>query len=123
MSTTHSENARLTALVTGASTGIGVDLAECFARDGYDLILVARSDRALREVADRLAGKHGVTATPIAQDLGQIGGGAKLAAAIKQRGLSVDVLVNNAGYGSAGAFSDSERETELGMIDLNDRAL
>jgi uncharacterized protein len=122
--TTHpSDKSRPTALVTGASTGIGVDLADCFARDGYDLILTARSERALREVADRLAGKHGVTTTPIAQDLGQIGGGAKLADAIRERGLSVDVLVNNAGYGSAGAFSESERATELGMIDLNDRAL
>jgi len=114
---------RQTALVTGASTGIGVDLAECFARDGYDLILTARSETALREVAERLGRAHGVRATPIAQDLGQIGGGAKLAAAIRERGLRVDVLVNNAGYGHAGAFGESDLETQLGMIDLNDRAL
>src|SRR5512138_3097746 len=92
-----------TALVTGASAGIGVDLAECFARDGYDLVLTARSETALREVAERLERAHGVRATPIAQDLGQIGGGAKLAEAIRERGLRVDVLVNNAGYGHAGA--------------------
>lgn len=103
--------------------GIGVDLAECFARDGYDLILTARSEDALREIAARIGSSYGVKATPLAQDLGQIGGGAQLAAAIEKRGLPVDVLVNNAGYGYAGAFSDSDLGTELGMIDLNIRAL
>jgi len=115
--------AKQTALVTGASAGIGVDLAECFAADGYDLILTARTESALREVADRLAKAHSITATPIAADLGAIGGGAKLADAIKARGLSVDVLVNNAGYGHAGAFNGSDAAVQLGMIDLNDRAL
>ena len=59
-----------TALVTGASAGIGVDLAECFAEDGYDVILAARTERALREVADRLAKTCRVATTPIAADLG-----------------------------------------------------
>jgi len=112
-----------TALITGASTGIGVDLAECFARDGYDLILTARSESTLRDVAQRLSSTHGVQAHAIAQDLGEIGGGAKLAQAIRERGLPVDVLVNNAGYGYAGPFSESDLTTQLGMIDLNDRAL
>ncbi|HXC57422.1 MAG TPA: SDR family oxidoreductase [Rhizomicrobium sp.] len=112
-----------TALVTGASMGIGVDLAECFARDGYDLILTARSAPQLKDVADRLSAKHKVKATPIALDLGTPGGGEKLAAAIAAQGLGVDVLVNNAGYGTAGAFNGSERAVQLGMIDLNDRAL
>lgn len=112
-----------TALVTGASAGIGVDLAECFAKDGYNLILTARTESALREVAERLAKTHKVTATAIALDLGAIGGGAKLAEEIKKKGLAVDVLVNNAGYGSAGAFDGSDQATQLGMVDLNDRAL
>lgn len=112
-----------TALVTGASAGIGVDLAECFAQDGYDLILTARSESALREVAERLAKAHGVRATPIAVDLGVPGGGERLASRIAEQGLSVDVLVNNAGFGHAGAFAGSDRATQLGMIDLNDRAL
>lgn len=112
-----------TALVTGASAGIGVDLAECFAKDGYNLILAARTEAALREVAERLAKAHKITATAIAADLGAIGGGTKLAEEIKNKGLSVDVLVNNAGYGHAGAFNGSDILTQLGMIDLNDRAL
>jgi len=112
-----------TALVTGASAGIGVDLAECFAKDGYDLILTARSEGALQEVATRLAAAHRIKATPIAGDLSVPGGGAALAKTIAERGLQVDVLVNNAGYGIAGAFDGSDLTEQLGMIDLNDRAL
>ena len=112
-----------TALVTGASTGIGVDLAECFAKDGYDLILVARSEAALTAVADRLAATHAVRATAIPADLAARGSGEKLAGEIEARGLSVDVVVNNAGYGVAHAFAGSEREGQLGMIDVNVRAL
>ncbi|MBI3437605.1 MAG: SDR family oxidoreductase [Proteobacteria bacterium] len=112
-----------TALVTGASAGIGVDLAECFARDGYDLILTARSEGALNDVAQRLGGAHGVKTTTIAQDLGAIGGGTALVNNIGMRNLSVDVLVNNAGYGHAGALTSSDLPTQLGMIDLNVRAL
>ncbi len=113
----------LTALVTGASMGIGVDLAECFARDGYNLILSARSEALLKDVADRLARQHNVKTTAIAADLGVPGGGETLANKIATLGLSVDVLVNNAGYGTAGAFAGSDRANQLGMIDLNDRAL
>src|ERR1700761_3193092 len=108
-----------TALVTGASMGIGVDLAECFARDGYDLILTARSEAALQEVAARLANTYKIKATAIPGDLGAIGGGTRLAGEIATRGLSVDVVVNNAGYGIAGGFDGSQAGEELRMIELN----
>jgi short-subunit dehydrogenase len=112
-----------TALVTGASYGIGLDLAGCFARDGYDLVLAARSEAALKQEAERLATQHGVGAVPIAGDLGEHGSGHRLADEVRARGITVDVLVNNAGYGIAGAFDGSDEATQLGMIDLNVRAL
>jgi len=112
-----------TVLVTGASGGIGVDLAECFARDGYDLILTARSGDALQAVATRLSNAFGVKATAIPNDLGAIGGGVRLAEEIAKRGLTVDALVNNAGFGHAGALTAAPLGTSLGMIDLNVRAL
>jgi short-subunit dehydrogenase len=112
-----------TALVTGASGGIGLDLADCFAKDGYGLVLAARSEAALKREAERLAKQYGVNAVPIAIDLGAQGAGRRLADEIGARGLSVDVLVNNAGYGIAGAFDRSGEADQLGMIDLNVRAL
>jgi uncharacterized protein len=111
------------ALVTGASMGIGVDLAECLARDGYDLILTARSEAALNAVAGRLSAAYGVQAAVFAVDLGAQGGGVRLAQAVNAAGLKVDVLVNNAGFGKAGAFAGSDIGPQLGMIDLDVRAL
>lgn len=112
-----------TALVTGASAGIGIDLAECFAKDGYDLIITARTESALKAVGERISKTHRVKVTAIPGDLGAIGAGAKLAVEIAQRGLGVDVLVNNAGFGHAGGFAWEPIEPQLGMIDLNVRAL
>jgi uncharacterized protein len=112
-----------TALVTGASYGIGVDLAECFAKDGYDLVLSARSEAQLAEQAERIAKQYGVKVVPIAIDLGAHGAGHRLADEIRARGIAVDVIVNNAGYGVAGGFDGSDEADQLGMIDLNVRAL
>lgn len=112
-----------TALVTGASMGIGVDLAECFAKDGYDLVLAARSAEALKSVAATLATRHSVRVTPIVADLGARGAGEGLAADIAARQIAIDVVVNNAGYGVAAPFSRTDLAGQLGMIDLNIRAL
>jgi len=112
-----------TALITGASGGIGLELARCFARDGYGLVLTARSAGALDAVAADLTGGFGVSVVPIAHDLGQPNAGSELAQAISQRGIDIDVLVNNAGFGAAGAFEKISLETQLGMVDLNVRAL
>ena len=109
--------------VTGASTGIGAELAACFARDGYDLVLAARSEAGLKSVAARLVEQFGVAATTIAVDLGRPGAGHALADDVASRGLGIDVVVNNAGYGIAGAFNGSDETAQLGMIDLNVRAL
>ena len=111
------------ALVTGASAGIGVDLAECYARDGYDLILTARTESALNDVAKRMSKAFDVKCHVVAKDLGAHDGGQALVNEIAKRGLNVDVVVNNAGYGHAGALTSSDLQTQLGMIDLNVRAL
>src|SRR3954470_20517441 len=102
-----------TALVTGASMGIGVDLASCFAADGYDVILAARSESALAAVAERLVKDHRVKATGIVEALAERGGGSRLMEDVGRRGLVVDVLVNNAGYGIAGAFAGTTLEDQL----------
>jgi len=112
-----------TVLVTGASGGIGLELARCFAGDGYNLVLVARSAEALEAAAASLANTFGVSAVPIARDLAQLNAGSELAQTLGQRGLSIDVVVNNAGYGVAGAFDAGDLPTQLGIIDLNVRAL
>src|ERR1700744_399038 len=112
-----------TVLVTGASYGIGLDLAECFAKDGYNLILTARSADALKAASDKLAAQYKITATPIAIDLGTPGNGTALAKDIAAKNLNVDVVVNNAGYGTAGAFDGSKADEQLGMVDLDFRAL
>lgn len=114
---------RQTVLITGASTGIGLALAEVFAAAGHDLVISARDAAALAAVAADITARHEVMVTPIARDLAAIGGGAALAADIAARGLRVDVLVNNAGFGAAGAFARSDAEAQLGMVDLNLRAL
>src|ERR1700733_15808425 len=85
-----------TALVTGASMGIGVDLAECFAKDGYDLILAARSAAALQEVAARLSKTYAVKADVFTVDLAERGGGTRLGETIEAVGMEVDRLINKA---------------------------
>jgi uncharacterized protein len=110
---------RRTALVTGASGGIGKALAEQFAQDGYDLVLAARSVAKLEQAGADLARRFGVQATALQVDLEAADGANALHAAIKARGLTLDALVNNAGYGLYGEFKDSRLDDELRMMQLN----
>lgn len=112
-----------TVLVTGASGGIGMELARCFAKDGYDLVLAARSGKQLEALARSLADEFHISVVPISCDLSQIGAGARLMKEIDTQGIAVNVLVNNAGYGQRGAFFESNIAGQLGMVDLNVRAL
>lgn len=113
---------RPTALITGASSGIGADFARELARDGHDLILVARSVGGLQAVADECA-KLGARTTIIPLDLGLADAGARLLAAVQEKGVSVDVLINNAGFGDAAPFHEADPARISGMINLNILAL
>src|SRR4051812_3965404 len=94
-----------TALITGASVGIGYELAKQFARGGYDLILVARNQDKLSAVANEMTGL-GVKSEVIVSDLAQSAAPRVLLAEVEHRGLWVDVLVNNAGFGAVGDFHE-----------------
>lgn len=108
-----------TALVTGASGGIGKVIAECFARDKVDLIIVARSLASLEPLAEQWRGQFGIRVTPLAFDLARVGAAQDLAGAVAAAGLGVDYLVNNAGVGLYGEFADLGLETQLAMMTLN----
>ncbi len=95
----------LTALVTGASAGIGKALAEVFARNGFDVILTARREDRLRELGSALEAKYRVKAHVIAADLADPSACEKLVTEIKTRGLRADALINNAGYGVPGSYA------------------
>ena len=107
------------ALVTGASRGIGAALAREMARHGHDLVLSARSIEALQEVAGELRG-IGAATTVIASDLLRPGAAAQLADELDRRGLGIDVLINNAGFGALGRFdqSDPARIGEMLQVDI-----
>jgi short-subunit dehydrogenase len=110
------------ALVTGASSGIGADLARELARDGHDLVLAARTVAPMERLAAELAA-HGAGTVVIPADLNQHGGAAALASAIEGRGLTIDVLVNNAGLGAVGRFDQTEPLRISEMIQVNIVAL
>jgi len=107
-----------TVLVTGASSGIGLAIAEDLSCRGANLILVARSENKLNQVAETVR-KTGSKATVFVSDLSAPNAGEKLYNKIAQVGLSVDLLINNAGYGRWGEFTDFERGDYAKMIQLN----
>lgn len=108
-----------TALITGASSGIGKALAHHFAQDGYQLVLAARGVANMQTLADQLQKQFQVTVAVIGADLETDGGAAQLHANIKARGIVLSALVNNAGYGAFGEFKDSALSSELAMMQLN----
>lgn len=111
------------AIVTGASSGIGRDLAELFARDGHDLILVARRQDALDTVARELTDRYGVSCDPFVADLARRLERERLAVRIRTVDHHIDALVNNAGMGTHGYFRETDLERELAIIEVNVAAL
>lgn len=112
-----------TVLITGASAGIGVELARLFAAEKCNLILVARSGDKMKALAGELQKQHGIAAHVFPCDLSVAGAARQLFDQVSQAGLIVDVLVNNAGFGSVGRFARMTPENQEQMIELNVTAL
>jgi hypothetical protein len=115
--------ARKLALITGASAGIGEQLAHCFAGDGHDVLLVARREDKLKTLAEKLQQARDITAHVIAADLADPRAPQQVHDETAKRGLAVDFLVNNAGFGSNGPFLDLDLGGEARMIEVNVSAL
>jgi len=116
---THSQFKGKTALVTGASSGLGVDFAKLLAESGAHLILTARREERLRSLAQELQAEHGIDVHVLPMDLGQPDAPQQLYDEIAKRGLQVDVLINNAGYGTFGPFAEISWEREQAMLQLD----
>lgn len=112
-----------TALVTGASGGIGLELARLLAADRYDLVLVARSRGKLEALAAELGGRHHVEARVLACDLARPEAPREIFDELRGAGVRVDVLVNNAGFGSYGLFAETDLRAELDLLQVNITAL
>ena len=118
MPTMNPENRNKYALITGGTSGIGYELAKLFAKDGYSLILVARTTDRLQEVTDEFK-QLGVEVTPIAKDLFKDGAAQEVYDEVKKMGILVDVLVNDAGQGQVGMFTEVELQRHLDIVHLN----
>ena len=108
-----------TALITGASGGIGLELAKLFAADGYSLVLVARSKDKLEEVSRDLKSHFGISVKNIVKDLSVVENCREVHEEISREGIRIDVLVNNAGAGTWGDFWKTELEAEMQNMRLN----
>jgi len=112
-----------TALITGASGGIGYELSKLFAKDHYNLLLVARREDRPNQVAGELRAELNVTVNTITLDLSADQAVTTLFERLKGEGMAVDVLVNNAGFGVFGEFAEMQEEEVLGQVQLNVMAL
>jgi uncharacterized protein len=108
-----------TALITGASLGIGYELAKQFAKNGHNVVLVARTEEKLKAIAKDLEAQFGIKADVIATDLSKENVAQDVYNEVKRRGINIDFLINNAGFGDFGMFSETDWSKEKQMIDLN----
>jgi short-subunit dehydrogenase len=106
-------------LITGATSGIGLELAKLFAKDLYDLVIVARSQEELDKTATVLNASYGTTVTKIAKDLFQQESAFEVYDEVKAKGIDIGILVNDAGQGEYGLFIDTDLQKELNIIQLN----
>jgi short-subunit dehydrogenase len=113
---------RQVALITGASSGIGLDLAQLMAPN-FDLIITARNQPELQKIAQELEAKHGNHVHVIPADLTHPDAPQQIFSEVERRALPVDILINNAGFGAYGVFSESNLQKDLEMVQLNIAAL
>ena len=106
-------------LITGASSGIGLELAHQFAKNGYDLILVARRKKLLQTLANELHTKYGSESELIEKDLEESNAAKEVVAILQRKNISIEILVNNAGFGTFGDYNSSDEETNSRMVQLN----
>ncbi len=123
MNSESAEKGRPVALITGGSKGIGLELAREFAAHGHDLVLVARDEARLQQAAGELQREHRCKVTTLSLDLGEKGAAAELHRRVRERGIEVEVLVNNAGIGDYGPLLQSDPERLDRMLELNVVAL
>ncbi|SFF82816.1 hypothetical protein SAMN04488025_10638 [Planifilum fulgidum] len=119
----HRKSVGKTVLITGASTGIGAELAKRFAEGGFDLILVARNRDKLERLAEEAGRRFGVSVRVVVKDLSEPAACGELIRELEEAGIEVHVLVNNAGIGVYGPFAETDWEREREMIRLNIEAL
>lgn len=108
-----------TAMVTGASGGLGTELARLFAADGHDLVLLGRRQDRLAALAGELTARHDVHCTVLVRDLARAGEGTTVFAEVESLDLDITVLVNNAGFGAYGAFVETELQRQLDLLRVN----
>ncbi len=115
--------AKETVLITGASSGIGLEFAKLFAKDGSDLVLVARREDRLNQLSEELKTKHGINVHVLAKDLSESSAPVEIFNRLSEEGIDIDVVVNNAGFGTKGAIAELDTEHQLDMIRVNVMAL
>ena len=123
MATKNNGTARRTALITGGSGGIGLELAKVLARNGFDIVLVARKRDTLEGAAGQLEGKFNVTAHVFAADLRREEAPQAIFDFLRNENIPIEILVNNAGFGLGGEFAETDINRELEMIQVNIAAL